>query len=601
MLISILLLLLLVLLLGAAYLRLTRQRLARSALGQETATTATAAAGDEERLRIAAVVFETSSEGIMVTDRDNRITAVNPGFTRITGYRSEEVLGQSPNILSSGRQDADFYREMWRSLYAQDHWEGEIWNRTKQGMIYPEWLSISLVRDASGAVLEHVAVFSDISRRKRDEERIRRQANYDTVTGLPNRTLFQERLSASISSSHREGWTTALLFIDLDHFKAVNDSRGHEVGDWLLREVAGRLVAAIREADTVARLGGDEFTVILQDVHSADDAAMVAQQIVTSLGEPFVAAGGDIFIGASVGITLYPHDAQEITTLLRNADLAMYRAKEAGRNGYSFFTQGMNEQIQEHTRLKNAMRHALQRDEFFLEFQPIVDVRTGETVRAEAQLCWHHPEGEAVSLEALIPLAEESGLIAHLGWWILEQACRAAARWWQGGHEIGVAVNVSARQIQLGLNVEDIVSLLEDLSLPPQSLTLEISETLLLEDTQKRLAWFKQVCGAGVNLSVDDFGSGTSSLGHLKLFPASNLKIARGLVQDSVGDTESATLVRAVIKLAEVLGLEVVADGVEEASQLALLQQHGCHLIQGGYASRPLRYEALMDFLKAVP
>ncbi len=552
----------------------------------------------EEQLRIAAAVFETSSEGIVVTDHNNRIIAVNPGFTNITGYSIDEVVGQTPNILSSGRHDATYYQKMWQSLQENDSWEGEIWNRNKYGKIYPEWLSLSVVRNEKNEVIEHIAVFSDITRRKSDEEKIRWQANYDPVTGLPNRTLFQERLSASISSSHREGWTTALLFIDLDNFKAVNDTRGHAVGDWLLQEVAGRLAACIREADTVARLGGDEFTVILQDIGGADDAAMLAQKIVINLAEPFYADGGDIFIGASVGITLYPNDAADAATLIRNADLAMYRAKEAGRNGYRFFTQSMNEQMQERTRLEDAMRYALQRDEFSLQFQPIVDSRSGETVRAESLIRWQHPQRGNISPAEFIPVAEDAGLIAQLGWWILEQACHSAADWMARGFETGVSVNVSARQIKLGLNVDDIIDLLQELSLPPERLTLEITESLLMEDTESTLMWLNQVRSAGIKLSVDDFGTGFSSLSYLKRFPVNSLKIDQSFVRDVITDTEDAALIRAIIKLAETFALDVIAEGVEQREQLEFLNQHQCYLIQGYYFSRPLSNDDLIGFLK---
>lgn len=552
----------------------------------------------EEQLRIAAAVFETSSEGIVVTDHNNRIIAVNPGFTQITGYSLDEVVGQTPNVLSSGRHDAEYYRKMWASLQENDSWEGEIWNRNKHGAIYPEWLSLSVVRNERHEVIEHIAVFSDITRRKRDEEKIRWQANYDPVTGLPNRTLFQERLSASISSSHREGWSTALLFIDLDNFKVVNDTRGHAVGDWLLQEVAGRLAACIREADTVARLGGDEFTVILQDVGGADDAAKLAQKIVSNIAEPFYAEGGDIFIGGSVGITLYPNDAKDAETLIRNADLAMYRAKEAGRNGYRFFTQSMNEKMQERTRLEDAMRYAMQRDEFHLEFQPIVDSRSGETVRAESLIRWHHPLRGKISPEEFIPVAEEAGMIAQLGWWILEHACHSAADWMARGFATGVSVNVSARQIQLGLNVDDIIALLDELSLPPERLTLEITESLLLEDTERTLVWLNRVRSAGIKLSVDDFGTGFSSLSYLKRFPVNSLKIDQSFVRDVIVNTEDAALVRAIIKLAETFGLDVIAEGVEQCEQLDFLKQHNCYLIQGYYFSRPLSDDAFVDFLK---
>jgi diguanylate cyclase (GGDEF)-like protein/PAS domain S-box-containing protein len=552
----------------------------------------------EEQLRIAAAVFDTSSEGIVVTDYNNCIIAVNPGFTKITGYHLDEVVGRSPSILSSGRHDTDYYRAMWRSLQQHGRWEGEIWNRNRDGGIYPEWLSLTVVRDEKGEVVQHIAVFSDITRRKRDEEKIRWQANYDPVTGLPNRTLFHERLAASLSSSHREGWVTALLFIDLDNFKTVNDTRGHAVGDWLLQEVAGRLASCIREADTVARLGGDEFTVILQDVTGADDTAMVAQKIVSAIAEPFFAEDGDIFIGASIGITLYPNDARDAASLIRHADLAMYRAKEAGRNGYRFFTQGMNEQMQERTRMEDALRFALQRDELLLEFQPIVDSRSGETVKAEALVRWQHPQRDRVSPLEFIPVAEESGLIAQLGWWVLEQACRSAADWMARGFDAGVSVNVSARQIRLGLDVGDLVTLLRELSLPPQRLTLEITETLLLKETEKTLAWLNQVRGAGIKLSVDDFGTGFSSLSYLKRFPVNSLKIDQSFVHGVTTDSEVAALTRAIIKLGDTFGLDVIAEGVENAGQLDFLQENSCFLIQGYHFSQPLCNEKFIEFLR---
>ena len=552
----------------------------------------------KEELENAAAVFDTTSEGIVVTDHNNCIIAVNPGFTRITGYSIDEVRGKPPSILSSGKHDKAFYAEMWRTLQRNGSWEGEIWNRNKEGATYPEWLSLTMVRDEAGDVARYIAVFSDISRRKSDEEKIRWQANYDMVTGLPNRTLFQERLSASISSSHREGWVTALLFIDLDHFKMVNDTRGHAVGDWLLQEVAGRLASCIREADTVARLGGDEFTVILQDVGSADAAAMVAQKIVKVLAEPFFAEGGDIFIGASVGITIYPNDAEDAEGLLRNADLAMYRAKELGRNGYRFFTQSMNEKMQQRTQLEDAMRYALQRDEFFLEFQPIVDSRSGAVVRAESLLRWQHPQRGRVSPLEFIPVAEQSGQIASLGWWTLEKSCRSAAEWYRQGYKTGVSVNVSALQIRLGLNVDDIVSLLQELELPADRLTMEITETLLLEKTEKVLAWLGRVREAGIKLSLDDFGTGYSSLSYLKRFPVNSLKIDGSFVRDVNHDKGDAELTRAIIRMADTFGLDVIAEGVERREQLEFLTAHGCQLIQGYFYSKPLSSTAFVDYLK---
>jgi len=324
----------------------------------------------------------------------------------------------------------------------------------------------------------------------------------------------------------------------------------------------------------------------------------VAQKIVSAVAEPFFAEGGDIFIGASVGITLYPNDAIDADTLIRHADLAMYRAKEAGRNGYRFFTQSMNEQMQERTRLEAALRYALQRDELFLEFQPIIDSRSGKTVKAEALVRWQHPQRGRVSPLEFIVVAEESGLIAQLGWWVLEQACRSAADWMARGFEAGVSVNVSARQISLGLNVEDIVSLLQELSLPPQRLTLEITENLLLEKTEKTLAWLNQVRAAGIKLSVDDFGTGFSSLSYLKRFPVNSLKIDQSFVQDVTTDSEVAALTRAIIKLGETFGLDVIAEGVENVAQLDFLQENSCFLIQGYHFSRPLGNDKFIELLR---
>jgi diguanylate cyclase (GGDEF)-like protein/PAS domain S-box-containing protein len=378
----------------------------------------------EDQLRMNATVFDTASEGIIVTDADNRIKTVNPAFSRITGYEPEDVIGLDPKVLSSGRHDAAFYRHLWKQVETRGFWSGEIWNRRKDGVVFPEWLSIVVIRDDAGKVEEHVAVFSDISQRKQDEEQIRRQANYDALTGLPNRSLFFDRLNQAVISARREHWLLALLFVDLDRFKAVNDSFGHVVGDEILQEVADRIQVCIREADTVARFGGDEFVVLLHDLTEVNDAALVAEKIIDRLAAPFTIVGREVFLGASIGITVYPVDTEDPEAMLRHADMAMYRAKEAGRNRYQFFTVGMQEQVRERVELEQDLRLAVERGELELNYQPIMDSSSGRVHSVEALLRWKHPNYGYVAPDTFIPLAEETGLITGLGDWVNNEACR---------------------------------------------------------------------------------------------------------------------------------------------------------------------------------
>lgn len=546
----------------------------------------------EDILRLAATVFETTTEAIMVTDADNKVKAVNPAFTRITGYSVVEILGRNPRLLSSGHHDGDFYRRMWESLEATGHWQGEIWNRRKSGEVYPEWLSIATIYGDEGRVVERVAVFSDITKRKKDEEQIRRQANFDALTGLPNRTLFLDRLSRAIATARREGWLIGLLFVDLDRFKAVNDSMGHVYGDRLLEQVAGRLTTCVRESDTVARLGGDEFTIILPDVGRAEDAAMIAEKIIERLATPFTIESNDLFIGASVGITLYPSDAEDAATMLRHSDIAMYRAKEAGRNGYRFFTQEMNTHAVERSRLERDLRRALERGQLELHYQPIVDLDSGEVVSAEALLRWHHPERGDVSPETFIPLAEETGLIGPIGEWVLWTACTHAASWQKPGlPSLAVSVNLSSRQIKLGLSVETVSRVLRETGLDPHLLTFEITESLIMDDAEHSIAWLNALKETGVKISIDDFGTGYSSLSYLKRFPVDTVKIDRSFVRDVTEDPDDAILVGAIIAMTHSLKMKVVGEGGETPEQVAFLRSHGCNMMQGYYYGRPVAPE----------
>ncbi len=542
----------------------------------------------EDQLRLHATVFETTTEGIMITDNENRVISVNPAFTHITGYSPEEVLGKKPSILKSGRHGREFYRQFWEQIKTRGHWSGEIWNRRKNGEIYPEWLSIAVMRDENGEITEHVGVFSDITKRKQDEQKIRYQANFDMLTGLPNRTLLLDRLSQNIAAARREHWSLALLFLDLDHFKAVNDSFGHALGDELLQSVAKRLQASTRESDTISRFGGDEFVILLQDIHEAADAALMATHLIDSLSEPFSLSGRQIIIGASIGITLFPADANNPDNLLQNADMAMYHAKDTGRNRYRFFTSAMQEQVREHLLLEQDLRLALEHEELELHYQPIIDSDSERPVAMEALLRWHHPEHGLVPPASFIPIAEKSGLIGPIGEWLLETACRQGAKWRKAGHDLQISVNLSSRQRELGLDASLLSKILQRSGLAGNALTLEITESLLLEDTKESIAWLSAFKLLGVQLSIDDFGTGYSSLSYLKRFPVDHIKIDRAFVSDLPMDADDASLVEAIVAMAHSLGHRTIAEGVESADQIALLKEIGCDQLQGFYYARPM-------------
>ncbi len=542
----------------------------------------------EDQLRMNATVFDTTSEGILVTDADTRIITVNPAFTRITGYQAEEVLGRKPNLLSSGRHNKAYYEQMWQTLDTRGSWSGEIWNRYKDGSVFPEWLSIVSIKDNEGQVTEYVAVFSDITVRKRNEEKIQRQANFDALTGLPNRTLLSDRLDRAVSRAHRESRKMALLFIDLDRFKVVNDTLGHVVGDQLLQQVSERLLNCVREVDTVARFGGDEFVILLGDIDKAEYAAEVAKHVITVLGGELDLAGRQVFIGASTGISLYPDDAQDADTLMRNADMAMYRAKDAGRNNYQFFTRAMNNQVEQQLELESDLRQALVRNELVLQYQPIVDVSENRMVGVEALIRWRHPGRGLVMPGQFIDLAEDTGQIAAIGRWVLATACRQLAQWRRQGLDLKINVNLSSRQLSTGLQVAEIEQLVRQNDLQGRLLTLEITEGLLFDGGEPTLDWMRQVRELGVELAVDDFGTGYSSLSYLKRFPMNVIKIDRTFIRDLPGDDGDASLVQSMVAIADSLGLKVVAEGVESSEQAAFLAQQGCATMQGYLFSKPV-------------
>ncbi len=553
----------------------------------------------EDDLELASMVYRNTSEAMMVTDEENRIIAINQAFTQITGYGQDEVLGRNPSMLSSGRHDADFYKVLWREIETTGIWQGEIWNRRKNGEIYPEWLTINTIRDDGGAVHRYVALFSDITDKVRTDELIWRQANYDLLTGLPNRRMFYDRLEREVKKAHRGGDSMlALLFIDLDRFKEINDTLGHQTGDILLVEAARRIVSCVRESDTVARLGGDEFTVILSELPNTNHVEKIAQNIIAKLAEPFALGDEMAYVSASIGITFYPNDALEVEQLLRNADQAMYVAKNTGRNRLSYFTNAMQEKAQSRLRLLNDLRGALAAGQFVIYFQPIVELSSGRINKAEALLRWQHPQRGMVSPMEFVPLAEETGLIVEIGDWVFREASRWANRWVNICSDFQVSVNGSPVQFQNEAGgIAPWLDHLQALDLSGQNVVIEITESLLLNadsGVTDKLIHFRD---AGIQVAIDDFGTGYSSLSYLKKFDIDYLKIDQSFIRDLATDASDMALSEAIIVMAHKLGLKVIAEGVETMEQERLLREAGCDYGQGYFFSRPLpssEFEAIL-------
>ena len=554
----------------------------------------------EDELQLASMVYSHTGEATMVTDELNRIIAVNPAFTHITGYSQDEVLGKNPKLLSSGKHDSDFYTIMWEEIETSGMWQGEIWNRKKNGEIFPEWLTINTIHDREGKLHRHVALFSDITDKVRSDELIWRQANFDLLTELPNRRMFYDRLEQEIKKSNRSGLPLALLFIDLDRFKEVNDTLGHQKGVILLVEAARRIVACVRESDTVSRLGGDEFTVILSELADTDHVEKIAQHIISSLAEPFKLESEMAYVSASIGITFYPNDARDVEQLLRNADQAMYVAKDSGRNRFSYFTRTLQEKAQSRVRLLNDLRGALGSNQFELHFQPIVDLSTGLARKAEALLRWHHPDRGMVSPMEFIPLAEETGLIIDIGDWVFREAARWASRWTAlCGGDFQISVNESPVQFQNESNtIEAWLDHLRSLGISGQNIVIEITEGLLLNadsGVTDKLIHFRD---AGIGVAIDDFGIGYSALSYLKKFDIDFLKIDQSFIRDLATDPSDMALTEAIIVMAHKLDLKVVAEGVETLEQKRLLQEAGCDFAQGYLFSKPLPPDEFEAFLK---
>lgn len=554
----------------------------------------------EYELKLSSAVFEHTHEGVMITDGSGHIVAVNNAFTNITGYAREESLGETPALLRSGRQGHEFYRQLWRQLLDTGNWSGEIWNRRKQGDTYPQWLDISAVRNTEGRVDNYVAVFSDITPLKESEAQLHRLAYHDALTGLPNRILFRDRIEQAIARADRLGEKIALLFIDLDRFKNINDSLGHNFGDDLLLATAQRLVEELHGEDTVARIGGDEFTIIVDSSPSLRNVGRMAAKLIELLKEPFLINEQTIYISASIGISIFPDNGKTVDELTQAADTAMYKAKDNGRCSYQFYTPEMTNRLFQQVVLEADLRRALEQQEFRLFYQPQVDLTTGKIIGAEALIRWQHPEMGLVPPVRFLGAAEESGLIVDIGTWVLREACRQAREWLDNGLPIQhVAVNLAGRQIQRNDLPDIVAQALRDSGLSAEYLELEIVEEVIMAHLDQAVDVLTRTKQLGVTLALDDFGTGYSSLGYLKRLPVDQLKIDRSLIGDIPLDRNDEAIARAVIAMGHSLGLVVTAEGVENSEQREFLIREGCDRAQGWLYSPPLASEVFDSFLLA--
>jgi diguanylate cyclase (GGDEF)-like protein/PAS domain S-box-containing protein len=554
---------------------------------------------DRERLRQAAAVFDCTREGVLVSDRRGLIVHVNRAFMEITGYQREEVLGRQPSMFKSGHHPSAFYEAMFQSLNSTGDWSGEIWNRRKSGEIYPQWQTIRAIQDDQGELSHYVAVFSDISAIKDSEHELAYLAHHDPLTELPNRLLFTDRAEQALASAqvHKRG--CALLLIDLDHFKIINDSLGHNVGDQLLKAVAERLKGLFGPGITLARLGGDEFAVLAESCPQLMQAAALAQRIIDGLKEPFRFGGHPLFINASIGISLFPSDALSAEQLLRNADSALFKAKNAGREGYALYTEELTAHAQHRVEMASELRRALEQQELRVYYQPVHDLQSSRLIGVEALVRWEHPERGLVSPAEFIPIAERTGLIAEIDAWVMQQACQQMCQWLKAGTVLSfVAVNVSSRLFARRELYQQVAQVLHDTGLDPAFLELEVTESAVMDDPEVALEQMHRLRELGLRLAIDDFGTGYSSLLRLKRLPVQKLKIDQGFVAGLPWDDDDAAIVRVIIALAQSMGMQVHAEGIEQIEQAGFLLDHSCDLGQGYWFGRPVPAQEL-DWARA--
>jgi diguanylate cyclase (GGDEF)-like protein/PAS domain S-box-containing protein len=552
----------------------------------------------EEHQRLAASVFENTDEGVVITNPKGTIIEANRAATEILGYSREEMIGRNPRMFKSEHHDEGFYHTMWRALMETGQWRGELWNRRKNGAMFPEWQTISSVTDKEGLLTHYVAVFSDISHIKRSQEKLDHLAHYDALTGLPNRLLLIERLEHSIKHAERNAKQFAVIFLDIDQFKHINDSLGHPIGDDLLQRVAANLIDCVRQDDTVSRIGGDEFVLLLDDIEKSEHAGIAAENMMMSFSKPFLLEGHRIHVTASLGITLYPRDGMDAATLLRNADAAMNRAKEEGRNTFQFYTEELTSKALERVLLKNNLNQAIENRQLHLLYQPQIDLHSGKIIGAEALIRWEHPQQGMISPAKFIPVAEECGLIHSIGKWVLHTACIQARAWLDQGLDIGrISVNIAGPQIQRGGLVSEVNEALSVSGLPTSHLELEVTEGFIMQQAEFAIEQLLEIRQLGVTLAIDDFGTGYSSLSYLKKLPIDKLKIDRSFVQDIPDDPDDMAIAEAVIALGKSLRLTVIAEGVETEAQSGFLKEAGCQEVQGFLFSKPIKPEELEKLL----
>ncbi len=549
----------------------------------------------ETKLKLSASVFEHASEATLITDANNRILSVNPAFTRITGYGAEEVLGQTPRLLASGKHPKEFYKNMWDKILTTGSWQGEIQNRRKSGEIYTEWLSINVLKGEDEAVIRHIAVFSDISDEKKAQETIERQATFDALTGLPNRNLTMDRLSQMLNHCRRHSCLFALMFLDLDHFKSVNDALGHGAGDELLVKTAKRIQSVLRDSDSVGRMGGDEFVVLLGDLVNVDDIVTISNKILTEVRQPLLIGGHTLLTATSIGITVYPMDGDSPETLLKNADSALYEAKKNGRNTFCFFTQRMQDEANKRHWIDSELSTAVTQERLRLYYQPIIALDNMTLSGAEALLRWQHPIKGFISPETFIPIAEQNGMIGQLSKWVFETGLSDWERWnLEFGTQLKLSFNLSAAQFVDSDHIQEMVQLLRSSSLIDRNqVIIEITESLKLSDNLEYVDILERLRQHGCRIAIDDFGTGYSSLSYLKRMPIDVIKIDKSFVRDITSDPTDAAMVRAILQMAKAFGLSTVAEGVETVEQLKFLREHGCNFAQGFLFSKPV---PLADF-----
>jgi diguanylate cyclase (GGDEF)-like protein/PAS domain S-box-containing protein len=548
-------------------------------------------------LRLAAAVFEYANEGIVIADTAGKIEHINAAVTRITGYAAHEVIGRTPAIFSSGHHTKDFYQALWQSLTNKGEWRGEILNRRKNGDIYPEWLSISALGGELG-ISHYIGVFSDISERKAQEEHIKHIAKHDVLTNLPNRSTLEENFYQLAALSARNHHQLAILFLDLDRFKWINDSLGHPVGDQLLIGVSERLKALLRNSDFLCRLGGDEFVILLPDLKSAREASRVASKLLDSLSKPFFIGQHELNTSFSIGIGIYPNDGQDFNMLLKHADNAMYHAKGHGRNTYQFFNRSMHQAAEQRQLFESALRQAIGNHELKLHYQPQTDIH-GKVISAEALLRWAHPELGNVPPDLFIPIAEETGLIRGIGEWVLDQACQQLAQWNSMDlHLETLSVNVALSQLHDRHFIERLSTRLKQYQLKPSQLMLEFTESQLAKEIAQLQTQLQHIQTLGIPLSIDDFGTGYSNLGQLKQLKVNQLKIDRSFIKDSTTNSEDKAIVNAIVQMAHSLNISTIAEGVETAEQWQLLEDLHCDQLQGFHFHRPMPADEMTALLQ---